>query len=59
MNIYYENETGKILEYKGVIDRNGYKKYEKYIYCVQIKWFNFFDHIIWHMNDLVMGNKKV
>ena len=38
---------------------NHNEKYEKYRYCVQIKWFNFFDHIIWHMNDLVMENKKV
>ncbi len=28
LDIYYEKETGEILEYKGVIDRNGYKKYE-------------------------------
>ena len=28
LDIYYEKETGEILEYKGLIDRNGYKKYE-------------------------------
>ena len=28
LDIYYEKETGEILEYKGNIDRNGYKKYE-------------------------------
>ena len=28
LDIYYEKETGEILEYKDVIDRNGYKKYE-------------------------------
>ena len=28
LDVYYEKETGEILEYKGVIDRNGYKKYE-------------------------------
>lgn len=27
-DFYYEKETGEILEYKGLIDRNGYKKYE-------------------------------
>jgi len=26
--LYVEKETGEILEYKGLIDRNGYKKYE-------------------------------
>lgn len=25
---YYEKETGEVLEYHGLIDRNGYKKYE-------------------------------
>ena len=28
LDIYYENETGEVLEYKGLIDKNGYKKYE-------------------------------
>lgn len=28
LDIYYEKETGEVLEYKGLIDRNGYKKYE-------------------------------
>ncbi len=28
LNIYTEKSTGEILEYKGLIDRNGYKKYE-------------------------------
>ena len=28
LDIYYEKETGEVLEYKGNIDRNGYKKYE-------------------------------
>ena len=28
LDIYYEKETGEILEYKGLIDKNGYKKYE-------------------------------
>ena len=28
LDIYFEKETGEILEYKGLIDRNGYKKYE-------------------------------
>ena len=28
LNIYYEKETGEVLEYKGLIDKNGYKKYE-------------------------------
>ncbi len=27
-DIYYEKETGEVLEYKGLIDRNGYKQYE-------------------------------
>ena len=27
-DFYYEKETGEVLEYKGLIDRNGYKKYE-------------------------------
>lgn len=27
-DLYVEKETGEILEYKGLIDRNGYKKYE-------------------------------
>ena len=27
LDIYYEKETGEILEYKGLIDKNGYKKY--------------------------------
>ena len=27
-DIYYEKETGEVLEYKGLIDKNGYKKYE-------------------------------
>ena len=25
--MYYEKETGEVLEYKGLIDKNGYKKY--------------------------------
>ena len=28
LDIYYEKETGEVLEYKGLIDRNGYKKYQ-------------------------------
>ena len=28
LDMYYEKETGEILEYKGLIDKNGYKKYE-------------------------------
>ena len=28
LDIYYEKETGEILEYKGLIDKLGYKKYE-------------------------------
>ena len=28
LDIYCEKETGEVLEYKGLIDRNGYKKYE-------------------------------
>lgn len=28
LDIYYEKETGEVLEYHGLIDRNGYKKYE-------------------------------
>ena len=28
LDIYYEKETGVVLEYKGVIDKLGYKKYE-------------------------------
>ena len=28
IDVYYEKETGEILEYKGLIDKNGYKKYE-------------------------------
>lgn len=35
------------------------KKYEKYRYCVQIKWFNFTDHIIWYMNELVIKNQNM
>ena len=27
LDIYYEKETGEVLEYKGKIDRNGYKTY--------------------------------
>ncbi len=27
-DIYYAKETGEILEYKGLIDKNGYKKYQ-------------------------------
>ena len=27
LDIYYEKETGEVLEYKGIIDKNGYKKY--------------------------------
>ena len=27
LDIYYEKETGEVLEYSGNIDRNGYKKY--------------------------------
>lgn len=27
LDIYVEKETGEVLEYKGLIDRNGYKKY--------------------------------
>jgi len=27
-DIYYEKETGEVLEYKGLIDKKGYKKYE-------------------------------
>ncbi|MDD2238959.1 MAG: transposase [Bacilli bacterium] len=27
-DVYYEKETGEVLEYKGLIDTNGYKKYE-------------------------------
>lgn len=28
LDIYYEKETGEVLEYHGYIDKNGYKKYE-------------------------------
>ena len=28
LDIYYEKATGEVLEYRGNIDRNGYKKYE-------------------------------
>ena len=28
LNIYYEKETGEILEYNGLIDKNGYMKYQ-------------------------------
>ena len=28
LDMYYEKETGEVLEYKGLIDKNGYKKYE-------------------------------
>lgn len=28
LNVYVEKETGEVLEYNGLIDRNGYKKYE-------------------------------
>jgi len=28
LDIYYEKETGEVLEYKGLIDRNGYKTYQ-------------------------------
>lgn len=28
LDIYYEKDTGEVLEYKGLIDRNGYKKYQ-------------------------------
>ena len=28
LDIYYEKETGEVLEYKGTIDRNGYKRYQ-------------------------------
>ena len=28
LDIYCEKETGEVLEYKGLIDKNGYKKYE-------------------------------
>ena len=28
LDVYYEKDTGEVLEYKGNIDRNGYKKYE-------------------------------
>ena len=28
LDIYYEKETGEVLEYNGLIDRNGYKKYQ-------------------------------
>lgn len=34
------------------------EKYEKYRYCVQIKWFNFTDHIIWYMNEIVIKNNQ-
>lgn len=27
-DIYYEKETGEVLEYRGLIDKQGYKKYE-------------------------------
>ena len=27
LDIYYEKETGEVLEYKGLIDKNGYKTY--------------------------------
>ena len=27
LDVYYEKETGEVLEYKGLIDKNGYKKY--------------------------------
>ncbi len=28
LDVYVEKETGEVLEYSGLIDRNGYKKYE-------------------------------
>lgn len=27
LDVYYEKQTGEVLEYKGLIDKNGYKKY--------------------------------
>ena len=30
LDIYYEKQTGEVLEYNGLIDKNGYKKYKKY-----------------------------
>ena len=27
LDIYYEKETGEVLEYKGLVDKNGYKTY--------------------------------
>ena len=33
------------------------EKYEKYRYCVQIKWFNFFDQVIEYKNNLVSIGK--
>ena len=28
LDVYYENETGEVLEYTGLVDRLGYKKYQ-------------------------------
>ena len=28
LDVYYEKETGEVLEYKGLIDKNGYKTYQ-------------------------------
>lgn len=52
LDIYYERETGEVLEYKGNIDRNGYKKYENIDKTKVIR-----RHIHEDWNDLFRENR--
>ena len=52
LDIYYEKETGEVLEYKGLIDRNGYKKYENMNKTKKIR-----RHIHEEWNEIFRENK--
>lgn len=52
LDIYVEKETGEILEYKGLIDRNGYKKYTNEQKDKEVR-----RHICEWMNEIFRENR--
>jgi len=52
LDIYVEKETGEILEYKGLIDRNGYKKYTNEQKNKEVR-----RHICEWMNEIFRENR--
>ena len=54
LDIYYEKETGEVLEYNGLIDRNGYKKYQNNDKSKIVR-----RHIHEEWNEIFRENRKV